>query len=201
MYKCVICGLPLIEEICVGADDDAETVHVVGEELLSHLTDPARNPDKNGDEGAHENCWVALNELLIAEPTANFTWVAERERLVRAPNKPKRLTRYERILRASNFTPRTEVIGLPPECGGSSVKKQAFTGPTTTTNPQGSPSRVKLDELRCVLSDALCAVLDECHAVGLEPDLGGLIAAHDALGEYLDRYFDEAAKPLAVSGA
>ena len=73
MYKCVICGMSLGEEICVGADDDAETVHVVGEELLSHLSGPVRNPDTNGDEGAHESCWVALNELLIADPVANFT--------------------------------------------------------------------------------------------------------------------------------
>jgi hypothetical protein len=48
------------------------------------------------------------------------------------------------------------------------------------------------------LSDALCAVLDECHAVGLEPDLGGLIAAQDALDEYLDKYLDEVDPPRRV---
>lgn len=105
MYKCVICGMPLVEGSCVGADDDAETVHVVGEELLSHLTDPIRNPDANGDEGAHESCWLALNELLVDDPAANFTWVAERKRLVRAPIRPKLLSRYERVLRACNFNP------------------------------------------------------------------------------------------------
>jgi hypothetical protein len=75
------------------------------------------------------------------------------------------------------------------------MKNPAFARQPTTRNPQWSPNRARLDDYRCIASDALCSVLDECCAAGVELDLTRLIAAQDALDAHLDKYLDKVDPP------
>ena len=80
----------------------------------------------------------------------------------------------------------------------SSIPGTQSTSTASTQNPQWSANRTKLTALRGASSGAINSVFDEIHAAGLEPDLGGLIAAQDALDEYLDRYLDQADSSTAA---